>query len=112
MSMAWLDHASDWAENNDIPLTAYRDDEGVWCARLELRDHSGWYSFGVQSFDIGTVPTKALTPSGKPKRRKETGEEYHARVFSALTNAVRIERERRIRDYTGVDPRHSGRVAA
>jgi len=116
MTIAWFNHAHDWAELNDVPLVVYRDDDDDWCARIELRDARGWFSFSVKSFGPSMIKVDEKTRSGQPKKRKETPSEFHARVDKSLTSAVQKARESRIKEYAKIDPRtqarHAGSLAA
>ena len=111
MIISWLNHAVDWAELNDIPLTIFRDDDGDWCAKIEIRDGRGWFSFALKSFEPTLVKVDEFTTSGKPKKRRETPDEYHSRIISSLARAVQKARAARIEEFAGVDPRRQSRSA-
>jgi hypothetical protein len=94
MSMQWLDYAFNWAENNDIPITAYRcEEDASWYAKLDLRDGRGWFSVHVK-----TWPAGKRTNSAK-KQRKITDDEYQDDIEKELRSACQVARKKRIDGY-------------
>lgn len=85
----FLDLASNYAERNDLPLSAYRSETGEWFARIEIKDGLGWFSIHVPLLE---------------RNNKESLELFQNRVEQKLTTTLIKERERRIKNYTGRSP--------
>lgn len=87
----YLDIVADWSEKNDIPFEIFRDHELEWNIFLRFKDSNGWFR------------SEALAVRYKDKR--ETDEEFQARVISRLASAVVETRRERTRHFTKRDPR-------
>jgi hypothetical protein len=95
MSMQWLDIACDWAERNDIPLTAYRSENDMcWYAKIDIRDGQGWFYTHVKIWPPG------VRIEGE-KKRNITSDEYQDNIEKELRSACQKARKVRMVAYSG-----------
>lgn len=66
----FLDDAFNFAERNDIAMTAYRSEDCDWYVEMKLRDAHGWFSTHVE-VRKSKIPTEKRLSSAIAKARKE-----------------------------------------
>ncbi len=82
----FMETAFSWAERNDVPVSAGRDEAGKWFVRMELRDSRGW--FPVVCF------------SRERDRKKQTEDQFAQEVEKLLGKTCQKAREERMKAYT------------